>query len=294
MDHPDGVAAAVAEDLGATPPEWFAAGAWSTAYALDLDGEPVVLRVGRHGEDFAKDAIMGAVVTTVPVPAVYRRGERDGWAFAVSARATGTPIDDLDAAGFEAVLPALFDVMDKISRLDIGGSGYGPWNQSKTGAYSSWAAAVLDTGDVSPRRRGTREALAASSIGIGPYDAGLAVLKRLVVDLPEHRAMIHGDLLARNVLVDGDRIAAVLDWGNASFGDPAYDAAWLLFSRPWYGQWSEVDIEGAIGRRWNPDPVAMRAYQMHMALEGMKGCAFRGRFDDAARCAEIVVNLNRG
>jgi hygromycin-B 4-O-kinase len=294
MDHPDGVAAAIADGLGGTSPERFAAGAWSTAYALDVDGESVVLRVGRYGEDFAKDAIIGSVVTDLPVPAVYRRGERDGWAYAVSARATGTPIDDLDAAGFQAVLPALFEVMDRICRLDIGGSGYGLWNPSKAGAYSSWAAAVLDPSEESPRKRGGREALAASSIGIGPYDAGLAVLKRLVVDLPEHRGMIHGDLLARNVLVVGDRISAVLDWGNAIFGDPAYDAAWLLFSRPWYGQWSDVDIEGAIGRRWNPDPVAMRAYQMHMALEGMKGCVLRGRFDDAARCADIVANLARG
>jgi hygromycin-B 4-O-kinase len=294
MDHPDGVAAAIADDLGGAQPERFAAGAWSTAYALDLDGEPVILRVGRHGEDFAKDAIIGSTVTNLPVPMVYRRGERDGWSYAVSARASGTPIDDLDAAGFEAVLPALFEVMDRISRVDIGGSGYGLWNPSRAGAYSSWAAAILDTSEASPRKRGWHEALVASSIGIGPYDAGFAVLERLVSDLPEHRGMIHCDLLARNVLVEGDQISAVLDWGNANFGDPAYEAAWLLFSRPWYGQWSEVDIEGAIGRRWNPDPVAMRAYQMHMALEGMEFCAFRGRFDDVARCAELVVDLTRG
>src|SRR5262245_5768385 len=116
MDQPDGVAAAIAYDLGGTPPVWFAAGAWSTAYALDLDSEPVVLRVGRHGEDFAKDAIIASAVTDLPVPAVHTCGERDGWAYALSARATGTPLDDLDAAGMEAVLPDLLDVMDRIGR----------------------------------------------------------------------------------------------------------------------------------------------------------------------------------
>jgi aminoglycoside phosphotransferase (APT) family kinase protein len=41
--------------------------------------------------------------------------------------------------------------------------------------------------------------------------------------------VVHGDLLARNVLVEGDRISGVLDWGSACFGDPLYDAAWLLY-----------------------------------------------------------------
>src|SRR5262249_50847394 len=126
-----------------------------------------------------------------------------------------------------------------------------------------------------------------------PYDAGVAVLERIAADLPERRGMIHGDLLARNVLVAGDRITAVLDWGNALFGDPLYDAAWLQCWWPWFDQWSDVDIEAAVGRRWRPDPTAMRAYRLHMALDSMLYCASRGRLDDVARCAEAVLELSR-
>jgi aminoglycoside phosphotransferase (APT) family kinase protein len=42
---------------------------------------------------------------------------------------------------------------------------------------------------------------------------------------------LHGDLHARNVIVDGDVISAVIDWGDICTGDPATDlmGIWALF-----------------------------------------------------------------
>src|SRR5436305_958307 len=40
----------------ATAPAYLAEGAWSRCYALALDGRECVVRVGRHLEDFEKDA----------------------------------------------------------------------------------------------------------------------------------------------------------------------------------------------------------------------------------------------
>src|SRR5258707_6724823 len=71
MDHPDQVAAYVARTaLGeATAPVPLAAGAWSTAYALTVAGRAMVLRVSRHGGDFAKDeAVSAGVGGALPVP----------------------------------------------------------------------------------------------------------------------------------------------------------------------------------------------------------------------------------
>jgi aminoglycoside phosphotransferase (APT) family kinase protein len=54
------------------------------------------------------------------------------------------------------------------------------------------------------------------------------------VDLQAPPRWYHGDLLAENLLVDGDRLAAVLDFGSLSVGDPTIDlhGAWELLDPP--------------------------------------------------------------
>jgi aminoglycoside phosphotransferase (APT) family kinase protein len=50
--------------------------------------------------------------------------------------------------------------------------------------------------------------------------------------LPVENVWIHGDLDSRNVLAQGGRLVAVIDWGGLAVGDPACDAmvAWKMFS----------------------------------------------------------------
>jgi hygromycin-B 4-O-kinase len=75
-----------------------------------------------------------------------------------------------------------------------------------------------------------------------------AKLRELADDLPGERQLIHGDLLNR--LVNGDEITAVFDWGNATYGDALYDAAWLLYWWPWFPNWSEIDIRETLMQHW--------------------------------------------
>ena len=55
---------------------------------------------------------------------------------------------------------------------------------------------------------------------------------RLPPDVPP--TWVHGDLHARNVLVQHGRICAVIDWGDMARGDPAVDlaATWMLLPEP--------------------------------------------------------------
>jgi aminoglycoside phosphotransferase (APT) family kinase protein len=47
--------------------------------------------------------------------------------------------------------------------------------------------------------------------------------------------VVHGDFHHQNLLVEGDRVTAVLDWEQATAGDWRYDVTWLAF-------WCRVDV----------------------------------------------------
>jgi hygromycin-B 4-O-kinase len=276
------------------------AGEWSRAYALVLDGLDRVIRFGPYAEDFRKDSVMAAHGgPALPVPAVIDIGPAGDGYFAVSERAHGEALDDLDGAGMRAALPGLLGALDAIAAVDVaGGQGYGIWAPDGTGPEATWADALLAVSQESERVRGWRAALAASPVGVGQFDRAHARLRELAGDLRGQRHLIHGDLLNRNVLVRGERITAVLDWGNAMYGDWLYDAAWLIYWWPWYPRWLDIDITAELRSHWERRGVLpagldrrLTACLLHIGLDAMSYCAFRGRWDDVARNAAQLAAL---
>ncbi len=68
-----------------------------------------------------------------------------------------------------------------------------------------------------------------------PHPALELALRWLVRNEPPREAgttLVHGDFRIGNVLVEGDALAAVLDWEFAHIGDPDIDVAWLCV-RAW-------------------------------------------------------------
>jgi aminoglycoside phosphotransferase (APT) family kinase protein len=75
------------------------------------------------------------------------------------------------------------------------------------------------------------------------------------------RVWIHSDLLRPNVLVHDGRLSAVIDFGTAGVGDPAFDliAAWAIFG---------PEGRAAYREHLRPDQTAWaraRAYALHQA-----------------------------
>ena len=74
----------------------------------------------------------------------------------------------------------------------------------------------------------------AQSVGNGPRPDGLVVLEEVGTELasrvPEQResTIVHGDFRLGNLLRDGPRVTAVVDWEIWSVGDPRVDLGWFL------------------------------------------------------------------
>jgi hygromycin-B 4-O-kinase len=278
------------------------AGEWSQAYAFTLDGQESVIRFGRYGEDFLKDRVMAAYTTAdLPVPAVRETGRAADGYFAVSDRAPGRLLNDLDEAAMRTALPGLLRALDTLRAVEIpGGSGYGIWAPDGTATAATWPQALLAVSQETTRVPGWRAALATSPTGPSAFRAGYARLQELVTGLPQSRHVIHGDLVNRNVLAEGTRITAVIDWGNALYGDYLYDAAWLIYWWPWFPAWQDIDIAGDLRRHWDstggtPADLEYRllTYLIHIGLDAMSYDAFKHRPDDLARNATQVLELAR-
>jgi hygromycin-B 4-O-kinase len=276
------------------------AGEWSRAYGFVLDGRDTVIRFGDHVEDFRKDQVMAAHSSAaLPIPPVIEIGAAGDGYFAVSQRAPGELLDGLDVAGMRAALPGLLAALGALRDIDVSGTeGYGNWAPDRTGPAASWAQALLAISQETARVPGWRAALAASPVGTRPFDQGYARLRELAAGLPDQRNLIHGDLVNRNVLVQRSRITAVIDWGNALYGDWLYDAAWLIFWWPWFPQWQGIDITAELERHWGqhgglPPGLhhRLRACLVHIGLDAMAYNAYRGRGDDLARIASQMTEL---
>lgn len=280
-------------------------GEWSRAFAYELDGEEFVIRFGALDEDFRKDALAARFATpALPIPELLAIGEaKDGY-YAISRRAQGRFLDDLDVGEMRAARPSLFAAFDAMRAADLSGTrGYGPWGVHGNAAHESWREALLAVGEDVPgsRMHGWRARLAASATGSGPFDAAWVRLEELTRGVDVERALIHGDLLNRNVLTEGERISAVLDWGCAMYGDFLYDVAWLCFWQPWYPAWQEIDFAheakqhyAALGLEVPRFKERLLACQIQIGLDSQAYCAFRERWAMLEQVAQYTLVIARG
>lgn len=228
-------------------------GAWSRCYGFVVDGQELVVRFGRQLADFTKDQRASDFAGPgLPVPRCLDVGPlttTDGREFfAISQRCRGVFLEHLDEAGWSAALPSLFDGIDAMHDADLSATtGFGDWGSDANASFASWPEFLLDIAVDSPTRRihGWRAALDTSPAGEAMFDAAFVRLRAVLADIqPFQRRLIHGDLINRNVLVAGNRISGVFDWGCSMYGDELYDIAWIWFWSPWYPALEPLDIVG--------------------------------------------------
>lgn len=95
-------------------------------------------------------------------------------------------------------------------------------------------------------------------------------------------AFIHGDLQVAHVFVAGDRVTGVIDWSEASQGDPLYDLATLTLGH----QDRLVDVIAGYGRE--VDIEVIRGWWSLRSLRGVRWLSEHG-FDPARPGGEIDV-----
>lgn len=286
-------------DIG--PLELVGEGGWSRAFGYKVGERDLVVRFGGFVEDFEKDRLASTYASpALPVPDVVYIGPALGGHAAISTRAFGAPLESLDAEAWRAVLPSLEAALDAMRSADLAGAtGFGLWDGMGRGPTRSWRSFLLSIGDDrEDRLPGWRGKLAAWPAEQAAFDASLVQLHSLVDACPETRSLVHGDLINGNVLVEGDMITSVFDWGCALWGDPLYDLACLSFWAPWHVGLDAIDIRGRVLDHWAEAGVhladvdaRLRCYWLHLALENIEYNAFLGHRSDAAATSERLSHV---
>lgn len=280
-------------------------GEWSRAYAFRYGGVDHVARFGAFGEDFEKDRRAARYGShALPIPAVTEIGSTFGGFYAISERAFGDFIDDLDGTRMRATLPSLFAALDAAREVDLTNSvGYGGWGADGMAPQHSWRATLLAVADDQSADRiiGWRERMRQSTFATAAFQEGLDRLQSLLPYASEDRHLIHADLLHFNVLVANDRISAVVDWGCSMYGDFLYDIAWLVFWSSWYPAWQGIDFRDEAARHFEAIGLdvphfeqRLRCCQLHIALDSLKYNAFKQRWDELDAVAGRTLAVARG
>jgi hygromycin-B 4-O-kinase len=269
------------------PIERVGAGAWSRCFGFRDGARDLVIRFGRFAADFEKDRHAARFRTAaLPIPAVLDVGAGLGVHFAICERVRGEPLEHLGPERFAAVLPSLFATLDALRAADLAEApGWGAWDGHGRGAAGSWRAHLLAVADDPPdaRTHGWRDRLRATPEADALMRAGHARLDALTRELPVTRHLVHADLLAGNVLVRGDRIAGVFDWGCSLYGDFLYDLAWLDFWSPWHPGVAAADPRAAAERHFAEAGLEMPALgtrwvacALHIGLDHLAYNAWKG------------------
>jgi hygromycin-B 4-O-kinase len=279
-------------------------GEWSVVYSVLTADADLVARFGAYDEDFEKDAYAARYSsTTLPIPPIIEWGRALGGFYAIAQRMHGEHIDGLDEARMRRILPSLFAALDAMRAVDLSSaSGFGGWRADGSTAQPSWRAWLLGFVDW-PATRGApgwRDLLKATPRSFAAFEEGYARLIERVDHCPEERHLIHNDLINRNVLVEGNRISAVLDWGSSTYGDFLFEIAILVFYQPWFPAWGNIDF--AAEARAHYDAIGLdvphlnerlSCYTLRIGLDDMAYSAFRERWEKVAAITTRVLENAR-
>jgi hygromycin-B 4-O-kinase len=208
-------------------------GEWSQAFGYKQHTHDYVIRFGTFKNDYTRDQqAIKYNSPSLPIPKVLEIGEAFDGYFAISERAFGLMLEDMNTLQMRSLLPSIFETLDALRTADISQTqGYGEWNADEIAPFTTWYELLVGVQNENPAMKfhNWKQALADSPTGDKPFQEAFKVLKEIARDIPCARSLVHNDLLHFNVLANGDHITAVFDWANSLYGDFLYDLAQFVF-----------------------------------------------------------------
>ena len=122
--------------------ERIGAGAWSQCYGFRRGDQELAIRFGQHVDDFRKDQRASSYRTPdLPIPDVLAIGQAFDGYYAISTRVHGVPLERVNAAQWQSVVPSLAAALEAMRLADVSATvGFGGWGVKGTHSMPSGLA----------------------------------------------------------------------------------------------------------------------------------------------------------
>jgi hygromycin-B 4-O-kinase len=282
--------------VSATNLQQLVEGEESQAFSYECNAKEYVIRINQRIAGFQKDAYAHSHFQSakVPIPKVTQLGYIDEHhTFCLTEKMPGITLQDVDSQTLKQLLQPTTDVWLALGDCAISHTtGFGDFDARGQGTYRRWSQFLLSILD--PQMHNWNNVLPSEHQKM--FEEVVAAFTSLIPYCPEGRSLIHGDFGANNVLTDGQRITAVLDWANAKYGDPLFDVATAFFWSPW------LDCMAAQAAYFEPyisrlphSHERLVCYQLYIGLAEIYDSSLRQKGEMALwalqRSAEIVHNF---
>jgi hygromycin-B 4-O-kinase len=274
-------------------------GAISRAYAFDSASRGYVVRFSDAdvGMGYEPDRLAAQLfgAPDLPIPAIVEIGRVDGHQYAISERAPGVPLLELTYDQRTALIPAIVATLDRIHRADVSGTtGFGWIGPDGNGLFATWRAYL---GSIEDETRpgfwqGWRRLFDETFLEPAVWERAHAWMTALLPRCPETRHLLHGDFSGTNVLSDGQRITAVIDWAASRYGDFLFDVAYQDWQSPARCYREHFRALYAARDQDVPDfDARVDCYCSWIGLDSLRFCAHTGQADQYAQAKQRLLAL---
>jgi hygromycin-B 4-O-kinase len=263
--------------------DWVAAGWFSQVFSFVAGEKVFIIRLNPYEEDFFKDrfAFNHYAGPGLLVPRIVQLGRFDRrYFYAITERCKGRTLLDFDDQVQRQMVPALFEILDRIQLTDISKTeGWGLTNSEGRGMFCSWSEYLLSL--FNQKFIFNWRALAHNTfLEEVVFEAAYAAMQALIPSCQKEKSLVHGDFGPHNLVSDGKVITVVLDWADSRLGDYLYDIAYLDYwseEIPYAELWHQRAI--AQGKQEPNFYERIRCYQFHNVLNDMAVSAMQGNLE---------------
>lgn len=281
-------------------------GFWSSAYGYQIGEQDLVLRLSDSSGGFEMDRAAHRFARPgLPIPEVLEIGEALGRSFAISRRAHGSFLEDVQPDRVDRAAPMIDGLLGALRSVIAPPGASVDWFDHGPSSPTTWCGWLRDRlVDGSDNVvRGWRDKIASDRNLDTLYRQTEQRVLELLEVCPERRDLVHGDLLHQNVLIGADagEVTAVFSWKCSVWGDHLYDVAWLSFWEPWHPGIASVDAWArAVGQKIDGDSLADAAlrhhcYELNIGAQHLAWCSWTGNSTSLAGVAARTAHvLDRG